>query len=332
MVEVKTRLSGMRGVRDALVQLVKPLAASPEKRAYLLLIDPKISEGGLEYEVAQFKSAIRSDVAERLYLVIARNGEIDRAPSGTSPTDWALLRRWVSEAANAKSQLPRPDLQSEVLRVLLRQWVMGLGPVTHKWLQETVGCVYRTANSMVEKLGPEIETCSDGRIHLRQFPVGIWPQILADAPRSRSTTLFVDRSDQPRSLESLLRRIQRLSRRDVAVGGVLGAKRLLSGLDIVGVPRLDLSIHAPEGQADTEFINALDPGLKRTTDFHQPARLALHFLRRESHLFEEGSDGMLWADPIECLLDLYEARLDIQARQFSDYLEGRGMELDGEAR
>ncbi len=30
--------------------------------------------------------------------------------------------------------------------------------------------------------------------------------------------------------------------------------------------------------------------------------------------------GVTWADPVECLLDLYEARLDSQAFEFLDVL------------
>jgi hypothetical protein len=42
----------------------------------------------------------------------------------------------------------------------------------------------------------------------------------------------------------------------------------------------------------------------------------IHALRRAESLFQPGEDGLPWADPVECLLDLHEARLESQALEF----------------
>ena len=70
-----------------------------------------------------------------------------------------------------------------------------------------------------------------------------------------------------------------------------------------------------------DFMKALDPALKPVTDPLQPATLVIHAVRHADPLFAPREGGLAWSDPVECLLDLHEAKLDMQAGQFSDYLK-----------
>jgi len=194
-----------------------------------------------------------------------------------------------------------------------------------------VGCNYRTVSATVNRLGPVLRRHTNRRIELKHFPDDAWSRFVAVADKTRATMLYIDPSDQPRSPESLVQRLKRLGRGDIAVGGVLGAKRYDPDLDIVGTPRLDLCVHAPGKYVDLDFVQQLDPALERTQAPDRPARMALHFLRRETPLFDREPDGSLWADPVECLLDLYEARLESQATDFAEFLATRGRELSGES-
>ena len=83
-------------------------------------------------------------------------------------------------------------------------------------------------------------------------------------------------------------------------------------------------MHAPSRRVDLEFVRAMDPGLAPAEPHGRPARLALHFLRRRKTFFETGGRGVPWADPVECLLDLYEAGLDVQAKQFQMIMSDPG--------
>jgi len=327
--EVKAKLSGIRMVRNALVQLVSILLDFPQKRAYLLLVDSRISQTSLDDELGRLQAALRPAIAERLFIITANEGNIKHIPPGILEPDLSVLREQVALSAEMPIPLPRPDMQFEVLKVLLHQWTLGRGPATYKWLQETVGCAYRTVANIVDRLGPAILRLPDRRIQLRCFPRNIWDQAVAEAPKARGTILFADRSGQPRSPESLLRRLRMQEPTGVAVGGVLGAKRFCPSLDIVSSPRLDLCIHAASGNVNLDFVQRLDPGLQQIRHMHEPATLAVHFLRRAIPLFDEDPDGTLWGDPVECLFDLYEARLGSQADEFSHYLESRGDELSG---
>jgi hypothetical protein len=107
-----------------------------------------------------------------------------------------------------------------------------------------------------------------------------------------------------------------LHRPDLAVGGVWGAKHYHPDLDLVGSPRLDISLHCPAKGVDLSFVERLDPALEKTTRRDESAALAVHIVRRAVSFFHPGEGGIVWADPVECLLDLHEARLESQAREF----------------
>ena len=118
-----------------------------------------------------------------------------------------------------------------------------------------------------------------------------------------------------------------MERPNIAVGGVFGAKHYHPSLDLVGSPRLDLTIHSTGSRADLGFVERLDPALRKVEDPSEPANLVIHFLRRHDSLFDKGSDGLNWADPVECLLDLHEARLEPQALEFlNSFTTAKGRE------
>lgn len=126
---------------------------------------------------------------------------------------------------------------------------------------------------------------------------------------------------QPRSADLHLRRLEKLNPPGLAIGGVLGAKHYFPDLDLAGTPRLDLSLHSPGRQLNLEFIEQLDPALKRVEDPLAPANVVMHAVRHADPLFAGREGGLAWADPLECLFDLYEARLDQQAAQFLEALQ-----------
>jgi hypothetical protein len=143
--------------------------------------------------------------------------------------------------------------------------------------------------------------------------------LVAQAEIVRFTQAFTDPSMRPRSPEVLLQRLRELKRSDIAVGGVLGARHYLPGLDLVGTPRLDLVVHTLRPEGSHEFLRKLDPALKPAKR-GEPARVFVHTLCRPVTLFQESGDGVVWADEVECLLDLHEARLESQALEFLERL------------
>jgi hypothetical protein len=173
--------------------------------------------------------------------------------------------------------------------------------------------------SVLEKLEKYLIRHSDRRVELKAFPKDEWSRLVANADKVRQTLRFSDHSGQPRSIESLVSRFERVRTDDIAVGGVLGTRRLFPGLDLIGTPRLDLTIHCPTRKPELRFLRQLDPALK-PAHYDAPARLVIHTLRYPHSFFEKAPDGSVWADPVECLLDLHEMRLESQAAEFLRFL------------
>jgi hypothetical protein len=182
---------------------------------------------------------------------------------------------------------------------------------------------YPTVAKALDRLRPWLTRHSDRRVELSQFPKDEWARLLAVADDVRGTLRFADRSGHPRSVESLQRRLENLRLTNAAIGGAIGAKHYFSDLDLVGVARLDVTVNVKGRQPDLEFVRILDPALERTNDTNEAARLVVHFIRRNEPLFDQGSEGQKWADPVECLLDLHEARLEPQAKAFLTFLRTR---------
>jgi hypothetical protein len=112
---------------------------------------------------------------------------------------------------------------------------------------------------------------------------------------------------------------------EIAVGGVLGARRVFPNLDLVGTPRLDLTIHCRSRQPNLDFVHRLDPALKPAGK-DESARLVIHTLRQPQVFFETDANGVVWADPVECLLDLHEMRFESQAAEAIESLPfGKGV-------
>ena len=68
-----------------------------------------------------------------------------------------------------------------------------------------------------------------------------------------------------------------------------------------------------------KILRQLDPALKPAKR-GELSRVAIHTLYRPMSFFQEDAAASLWADEVECLLDLHEARLESQAAEFLERL------------
>lgn len=312
-----------RVLRAELMAIATAVARDPRRTGTLRLVRPRISEERLEEEWRAAAQALRPAVLSRLSLQVV-------LPDGRSRM-FGVLRGTPPEVC-ASSGAPRPgrvrlpsrDLSFVVEKLLVWAWLTRRGPLTRKWLGRTAGCTYPTVAAVVKRLGSALHRHPDRRIELKNVPREEWGRLFALSGEARSVMRFTDRSGQPSSAAALLQRLGRLAPRGVAVGGVAAARWYDAELDLVGLPRVDLSIHAPERDADIGFVGRLDPALKPVTDPGDPAQLVLHFVRHEDPLFTPNPGGLPWADPVECLLDLHEARLEGQALEFLDALTPKG--------
>jgi hypothetical protein len=319
-VEVKSGTHSFRNVRASLLGMASLLAAEPGRRGLLVLADSRITEERLKQEIEIVERTLRPDVAQRLFLVIEKDDRYVGLPSDLHND----FRSWLDGLIRSESGHRKPRTSHfAVLQVLVHQWLLDKGPMTTNWIMDTVGCSYPTAASALRRLDDVLIRHSDRRVELRRFPREDWARLVAMSDEARSTARFVDRSGQRRSPEALRRRLASLGRADVAIGGVDGARHHDSALDLVGTPRLDLSVHCPTHRVDLAFVKRLDPALEKSERREESAAVVVHLVWRKASLFQAGDDGVQWADPVECLLDLHEARLEPQAKELVEYFSSR---------
>jgi hypothetical protein len=323
LVEVKFRVDSLRAVRTSLLQVAYAMAESPRYFGYLVLVDSEISEGRLYEEWSAAKEVLRTDLVDRITICIKRGTLRLGVPRQPDLETWKILDQVIEEERSIARGLGsvQPDFFAVILQVLLNRWLTSQAPITSEALAHSAGCSYPTVLRAVQRLGSGIDRTTDRRISLRGFPRDDFARLVALSPQIRETTRFADRSGQPRSLDSLLSRLEKLGHGELAVGGVLGARHYFPDLDLLGAPRLDISAHCASRELNLDFVAKLDPALKRVEDPHEPASVVVHAVRRAESFFEPGVPGHLpWADRVECLLDLNEADLESQARDFLEHL------------
>lgn len=329
--EVKQAVDAVRTFRAALLDLAHAIGERRGVRGYLVLVDPAITAGRLREEWHRIEAILKQEVLSRLGVcTVAGDGRIRGIPKDPPADDLAWLEGVVrSAAAESSPRSVRPDYEFVVFKILLHQRLCRGEPVTVSSLAGAAGCSYPTVARVLKGLGCAVRRETDRRVSLGHFPHGEFARLLAGAEKARSTTRFVDASGQPRPPDAHLRRLEKLGVPGVGVGGVLGARHYFSGLDLVGAPRLDLSVHCGTVPLDVGFVGTLDPALEQQDDPRKPANVVLHAIRHADPLFRPREGGLFWADPVECLLDLHEARLEAQAAQFLSALkEGKGI-VDG---
>ena len=320
VVEVKFAVDAVRTLRTSLMQVAYQVSEDPALRGYVVLADSAIASERVREEWRRASSVLRPEVQERLFICMASNAQIIGIPGDPTPGILQMLAGLIA-AERDKAGGNRTDYGFVILKLLIHRWLTSGDAVTADWLAKTGGCSYPAVARALRPLGGLVERTSDRRIVLRWFPKDEFARMVAVSDRARSTVRFADPSGQPRSIEAHIRRLEKLAPPGLAIGGVLGALHDFPALDIVGAPRLDLSVHCPGKHLNLDFIKALDPALKPVTDPLQPATLVVHAVRHADPLFVPRQGGLAWADPVECLLDLHEARLEMQASQFLDHLQ-----------
>jgi hypothetical protein len=328
LIEVKFGVDALRTIRTSLMQLAYAVAQAPAFKGVLVLVDSTITEKRLRDEWQAARGVLRPEIMNRVTVCLAQDGGYAGIPRDPDAETRRVLDEVVrQELPQAVSRLTRTDFSFVILKLLIHHWLGNGEPVTADWLARSAGCSYPTVASALRRLGGLIERRSDRRIALRWFPKEEFARLLAVSDRARATARFADQSGQPRSPDTHLRRLEKLKPHGLAIGGVLGARHFYPGLDLVGIPRLDLSQHCPGKRVDLGFIDKLDPALKRVHDPLQPATVAVHIVRHADPFFESRKGGLHWADPVECLLDLHEMRLESQAADFLRELQSRRSSL-----
>ncbi|MEQ1833633.1 MAG: hypothetical protein ABL977_11305 [Candidatus Eisenbacteria bacterium] len=321
LIEVRYGEGAVRDLRASLLQLSYQLAArGPEFRGYLVLDHPGITAERLRTEWELAHSVLRPEVLSRLTLCVTDATRSYNHPHAPDAETQAAIDqvRYAAPQRQARHH-DRGSSWFVVTKLLMSSWLRADGPITTDQLIRSTGYSYPTVASVLRDLKSYVTRTSDRRVELRSLPRDLVERWLRESERARRTVRFADRSRTPRTPESLASRLAKLQIEGLALGGVLGAMHYYPDLDLTGAPRLDIS-QRTDAQLGLEFISQLDPALEQVDDPREPAVLVVHGVTEADPMFEAGEQGLDWASPMECLLDLSEAKLMVQAGQFLEAL------------
>jgi len=316
--------SSLRSIREGLMQLAYALKERADATGYLVLSDSRVTKQSIEGEWKRALTVLNTDIGKRIAISLEKDGELQGITRPLDPeTQTVITDVLQKKRIRSGPHVNRSDAAFVVTKVLINQWLVSGEAMTTTWLTKTCGYSYPTIANVIQSFGSLIERLPNRKIRLRSFPDEEFLRLIANADRARATARYTDASGDQRSPERHLHRLERLNPKGVAIGGVFGAKHYFADLDIVGAPRLDLSFHARDLGADIDFISKLDPALVRSDDPRGPASVVVHQVYHANSLFAKRDGGLAWADPVECLLDLHDARLEMQAKQLLDGLKAK---------
>lgn len=308
------RTNSYRDVRAATMALSCWIEKASQRVGIALFDQPRLDRTSVVQEVEAMKRVLRKDIANRLFVAWRQLNVVEGLPADVSPE--AIEAVAFAESSEALPRRPSGHSYHHVFAALLRDWLRGEKPRTRKEIQAITGFTQAPVDKVLKDLSAWIELGPRKRVGLRALPREPWRRVVAHADAARETVRFIDPTGIARSPASLVKRLRSLGRPHVAIGGVIGAQHYDPSLDLVGIPRVDLTVHQERGDVDLSFISDLDPAIRRSAEPREKAALVIHVLRRHEAMFETRDDGMLIADPVECLLDLHDLRLNDQAEQF----------------
>jgi len=324
LVEIRPQSQGVRSLYEGLMRIALAVEKKPDcELGCLVLSAGRMRIDRIEREWADIQQLLQPAISRRLALIVmtgesfAIRGEHEWLPKIAEAIRNIEAFGFVS--IRERRRLPHPSKQVEIYKVLLNRWLLSRGEIGIGELQEHVGCSYPTVRKGLDTFGASTEPLRRGKA--TGFPSDLWNAIVA-AAADRISFAFVDRSGQLPNPEALARRVAKLSRPDLAIGGVIAARRWHPNFDLNGMPRLDLVMHCPAGAADLRFVKKLDPALKEVEGpmglFDSPT-LVVHALQRRVSDFQTSEFPPI-CDPVETALDLLEMGLTTQADALFQFL------------
>ncbi len=322
MVEVRVGMRTARDLRAMLLNAAYSLVGRDSATVLCLHFNNGFASRRLKREKEQFRTVVRENLAGRVAVhPLESPAELRDILPGMPSEDMAALEAEVTAAVAGK---PRSSSQEAVVGTLLHRWIKQLPPLSLPDLASAAGASLPTVYSAIKTIEPSsLQRDDERRVSLAGFSAEAWQRWLSIST-DRPVIRFTDHSGTPRSPEKLARQLDKLGRSDVAVGGVLGAKHHFPGLDVTAAPYLDLVLHGSP-HADLSFIQQLDPGLVRDDASDAHAHVRLHVVNRPYSLFEE-ENGTVWADVLECMVNLWDAQLHHQVEHLIRHVAPDGLQ------
>jgi len=315
---ILTEPKDSRRIRSFIMDIARISVIGKFSRSVLIVNNPRITLARMKDEWTVAATVIRAEIFNQMVLIIHHLGNWTTLSGSNISEDIPLFAEILKNVSSQGTGYKRRSSAFfDIFRILLNQWLLKKGPTAINKLMEISGKSHPTVLRSLKSLDYFLIRHSNRQVELKQFPKLFWERLVAMSDIERSTIVFTDKSKKPRSPQFIIDRIKSLNRNDIALGGVVGANFYCPELDIVGVPRLDITIHSPNREIDFSFIKRIDPALQLSKLPNEHASFVIHSIHRPASLFHfDEKLNFSIADPVECLLDLHEARLEPQALEF----------------
>lgn len=323
------RSDSVRDLRNSLLDSVYQLKLSndPNTQVFCVIAESKLTKRRVWGELEQFKSVIDPELVPRVHIAFV--SEDLRSPVSDRSDN---LSRWLMHFVDHQlpKDAPKGIAPRTVFAHLVRSWLDGQEAIPVKSIQEATLLSYPTVAKVLEDLDAKriLMRTSDRRVGLIDFPWEEWRRWSTSGTSKQETLHYVDPTGLPVVVGRLASRLNPTAYPQLALSGVIGAKHYFPELDIRGQTRLDLVATGSADSFDHEVIRELDPALELADAKAKEAAVVVHFPEQRSHTLFRVDGDKQWADPLDCLADLYEMHLDAQADEMVRFLiQKRATEL-----
>jgi hypothetical protein len=303
--------TGLRELRGAVLEVMLWLDQHTDLHAVMTIAIGRLTEKRIVTEIDAVSRITAPAILQRLHASVLREPPADPCaaldPWLRTPELAAAIRRnrWTHHGP-ARPAFP------QVLMVLVQDLLGGVPVRTRHELERITDLSYLAIARALTEIGSLVDH-GYRALRLRDFPRDAWDRMLANRSAWRHSQSYCVGTGLAFKPERVIRQTRELDRQDLAFGGVIAAQSYRP-IDLIGIPRLDISMHAPVGMMDLSWVTEVAPELRPSTAGEAP-HLVVHAVRRTDPLFTTRSEGSI-ADRAEVLLDLHELRLEAQAATF----------------
>lgn len=317
------QLRNKRDFRAAILSLAAELFGNSRK-GRIIVHDPLVSAASLSKDWEFLRWVLLPEIRERMDVMI----ETD--PAGARPEARLTNDSWLlRQIAKDHIKIDRPNYRYEVLRLLLDAHLARRPTPTLVQLITTIGASQTPIRDAMDKLKRagvltpwrrELHLDLDAMTQESLAKVRALPQVLrfryaaGSAPKPQATLL--------QRARQLLQMRASNGWKIFALSGVPVAHDDVPELDLLGIPRLDLTAHVPRQASNFNagWLRQLDDGLEPESNILAPAPVAVTLVRGQDHFDRTGSSGPAdQATRADVFFSLLDQGLRGQALQYAKH-------------